>query len=364
EGDGVRPSEELVFCILRGGGRRPGVWPSLTREARTGGVRMQSCTAQGMLRRARLGEGLPDVVYNRVATRSQERSAEVCAVKAMLCQRRIPFFNARFFDKREVLSTLQEDEHTAGLLPTTVVDPDLESVRSLLETGDAVYLKPYAGSYGEGICRIERAGAGYRVSHRIGQATVVDSFSTLRACLAAARGRMNRAAHVAQQAVPLRTYEGAPTDFRIHVQRAEGDWEVVAIGAKVARPGGVTTHVKAGGRVEAGDVVLESWFGADAPRMRERLEDAATRIAARLSSALDPGLAELGIDLGIAEDGSLGVFEANAKPGRAIFLHPRLRTASAASCRLLIARALSLRRFPGSDRVGAKTAAKHAGVVS
>lgn len=351
----MRRTEEIVFAILTCTGPHRGGWPLLRREARVEGVRLERYTAAELLRRARHGQPLPDVVYNRVATRSQERSAAVRAAKAVLNGNHIPYFNERFFDKREVLSALQGDVHTAGLLPPTLLDPDLDGVRSLLETGNAVYLKPQSGSYGEGICRIERIGTGYRMSRRCGDITVVNGFDTLRACLVATRSHMRRTAHVAQQAVALRRYAGAPTDFRLHVQRAEDDWEVVAIGAKVARSGGLTTHVRAGGRVEAGDVVLRDWFGAGASSMRERMEDAARCIAVRLCACLDPGLAELGIDMGIAEDGRFGVFEANAKPGRAIFLHPRLRTAAARSCHLLLAHGGALvqrRGRPRSSDVG------------
>jgi hypothetical protein len=333
----VRRTEEIVFGILTCTGSHTGGWPLLRREAGAEGVRLERYTAAELLRLARHRQSLPDVVYNRVATRSQERSAAVRGAKTVLNGNNIPYFNERFFDKREVLSALQGDVRTAGLLPPTLLDPDLTGVRSLLETGSAVYLKPQSGSYGEGICRIERYGSGYRMSRRSGEVTVVNGFDTLRACLAATRAQMRRTAHVVQQAVALRRYDGAPTDFRLHIQRVEDDWEVVAIGAKVARCGALTTHVRAGGRVEAGDVVLRDWFGAGAASMRERMESAARCIAVRLRACLDPGLAELGIDMGIADDGQFGVFEANAKPGRAIFLHPRLRTAGVRSCHLLLA---------------------------
>ena len=287
----------------------------------------------------------PTVVYNRLPTRRDEVSEASLQVKRALRQQHIPYFNERFVNKREIDQILRNHDETAEYLPETVYTATEDNALRFLERYGAVFLKPVSGSFGEGICRIFRDGNRYVLAVRRASVPFTRAFGTLSDALAACRAQMGGMSCLLQEEIPLKRYDGCKTDFRVHVQRAGGErWHTVAIGAKVAHPSGITTHVHSGGRVEAGDTVLARWFGARRADARERIEAAAVVICRRVANTIDPRLGELGLDMGIATDGRIVVFEANAKPGRAIFRHPALRAAGEESRRMILRYAEHLHR--------------------
>ena len=300
---------------------------------------------RGEAARAEMGPPTPTVVYNRLPTRRDEVSDASLRVKNALRQEHIPYFNARFVNKREIDQILRNHDETVEYLPETVYTATEAHALRFLERFPAVFLKPVSGSFGEGICRISRDGDRYVFAVRRAGVTFTKAFGDLSDALAACRAQMGGMSCLLQEEIPLKRYDGCKTDFRVHMQRGGGArWHTVAIGAKVAHPSGITTHVHSGGRVESGDVVLARWFGDRSGDARERIEEAAASICRRVADSIDPRLGELGLDMGIATDGRIVVFEANSKPGRAIFRHPALRSAGEVSRRMIVRYAEYLHR--------------------
>ncbi|HET7615921.1 MAG TPA: YheC/YheD family protein, partial [Bacillales bacterium] len=110
--------------------------------------------------------------------------------------------------------------------------------------------------------------------------------------------------------------------------------------AKVAGNGSVTTHIKYGGEVKT----IEEVLGAEgkANLAREQLIRAALAISVVLEEKTEGIIGEIGFDLGIDRNGKVWLFEANSKPGRHIFIHPKLKTADERSRRLPLAFAVHL----------------------
>lgn len=325
---------------------------SLLRTGRERGVMVFSFTPRGLTDAgARFVEGFggagerpkgvfpwPTVVYNRVATRKDEVSPSVERVKGALRQRGVRYFNERFFNKREVDQVLRADSETALLLPDTVSGWDAHRVSEMLTRYGSVFVKPISGSFGEGICQLTQVGGRYRLDVRGQLGTVPRFYDDRDDCLESCRAQLGGWACVIQEGIDLLTYEEAKTDFRVHVHRdARLEWKVAAIGAKVAHHSAITTHVHSGGHVEDSDSVFKAWFGEKSGEARERMESAAIRVCQRLTEQLDPSLGELGLDMGLARDGRVVLFEANSKPGRAIFSHRSLVDAARVSRDLLFA---------------------------
>lgn len=288
----------------------------------------------------------PDVVYNRLPTRKEESGRESLVAKDIFQRRGIPYFNARFLNKGELDQTLRKHADTRRFLPDTRIRADSATIAQMLQNYGAVYVKPVAGSFGEGILRIAREGLQYRLeSKEYGQTRYFDRMGD---CLQDCQMRMNGSRYLVQEEVPLAAYEGCRTDFRVHAIRSVQGWRVAAIGAKVSRSGAITTHVKSGGRLASADRVLEDWFGSDGSVVREQMVNAAIAICERLTQSFDGYLGELGLDMGIARDNRMVLFEANSKPGRIIFTHPSLRAADRRSREVLLEWAESLVQGPKS----------------
>ncbi len=275
---------------------------------------------------------LPTVVYNRLPTRRDEASDAVKRAKIWARENNIPYFNERFLNKREIDEVLRESVDTASLLPNTVLRLNEKSVSDMLAEYQEIFIKPISGSFGEGICRMAQEGRAYRLQVREYDRINTYHFQHINECIRYCQSRFAIGPFIVQEAVSLLQYDDCKTDFRVHVHRLDlSHWRVAGIGAKVAQPDGITTHVHSGGRLEDADVVLRSWFGSDAPRVRHALESAAKTVSRRLAEQMDGWYAEFGLDMGISQNERIVLFEANAKPGRMIFSHPSLKSAGVKS---------------------------------
>jgi hypothetical protein len=152
--------------------------------------------------------------------------------------------------------------------------------------------------------------------------------------------------YVVQQGIRLVEIENCPIDFRFHMHKdGENRWVVAGIGAKKAGRGSVTTHIKNGGSLMTPELALGRIF---VDRSDDVLKEA-KEIAVKLSEAIERNyshtLGELGLDIGIDRDGSVWMFEANAKPGRSIFKHPALKEQGRASLEYILDHCLYLSKF-------------------
>ncbi len=307
---------------------------SVLQSAKEQGVLAYVVTAENIIHQTTL----PSVIYNRVPTRKEEASFAVVRAKAFFKQRFIPYFNSRFFSKREVDDALRETKQ-ADLLPDTMMGgEDNESVHTMMNRYGTLFLKPVAGSFGEGICRITGKDGQIQVNYRQGTQTVTRLFSTLDEAMNASRQQMGHVPFLIQEEVPLALYAGCKTDFRVHLcRRNESEWEPVAIAAKVGQRDAVTTHVHSGGQIENAGVVLDAWYGRQSKAVLDQLADRAVSVSQTLCNTLPVQLGELGLDMGIDQEGRIYLFEVNAKPGRIIFTHPSLRSAGMLSRQYVLA---------------------------
>lgn len=264
---------------------------------------------------------LPDVVYNRILGRSRELSAPIRKVENLL--RSLPdtaaFFNPGYFDKWQVSEALGRDPAIHGLVPRTLrATPN--SVHELLEGHGMVYVKPRDGFAGRGIIRVERvAPRRYRVT-RLSGVRPIRSLGDWPMVRRLVGTTARKTPCIVQQGVRLPVYRGRAFDLRAMVQKDEsGAWCLTALVAKLAAPGGITTHIRTGGDALMVGPVLARVFGGEAPQVRRRVEEAALAIAAALESGIGRELGELGMDLAVDREGRPWVLEVNAKPGRKVF---------------------------------------------
>jgi|HigsolmetaAR203D_1030402.scaffolds.fasta_scaffold00147_2 hypothetical protein len=293
---------------------------------------------------------LPDVVYNRLPSRSAEKSQAILGLKERFLRRNIPIFNWSFFDKWDVYDLLKNDPDASVHVPESIINPSPEQLRQMLEKHSFIYLKPTGGSLGIGIFRITyHKNSGYFVRYRRGSRNVLlrfNQFSGLMRLLNnLTRGRMKN--YVAQQGIRLLELDGSPIDFRFHMNKnGRNEWVVGGIGAKRAGRGSITTHVRTGGQVIPPEKALTRILGEE--KARAALQEA-KQTAIKLARAIERNyryrIGELGFDLGIDKDGKIWMFEANSKPGRSIFKHPALKEQGRETLSLIFEHCLYLAKF-------------------
>ncbi|MGZ0052428.1 YheC/YheD family endospore coat-associated protein [Brevibacillus gelatini] len=282
---------------------------------------------------------MPDVVYDRIPSRSAEKHEAVREFKYRLASYpNLPMFNQGFFNKWGVHQLLYPNPEVNEHIPETYTSPTLVTVRNLLRKYPIVYLKPKNGSLGYGIVKVtKQPGGGYTASYHNGSGNVKRQFSKLSSLYQHVFRSRRVSNYLAQQGIPLKTFHGRPFDFRVHLHKnQQNEWVVSCTAAKVAGSGSVTTHVRTGGTVIPGDELLLQLYGRQKALMAERISEASIRIAKAIEQAKGIDLGELGLDMGIDIHGHVWMFEANSKPGRSIFKHARLKQADQESRKLLV----------------------------
>lgn len=271
---------------------------------------------------------LPDVIFNRLASRQAEKSAAVKNLKERFLQKQIQLFNWSFFDKWDVYHLL-EGEEASKYVPESKINPTADTIREMLRKHRFVYLKPTGGSLGIGIFRLtHQPGTGYFARFRQGGKNILLKFAKFDGLMNFLRRKKgNLSNHVLQQGIRLIEIDGRPIDFRFHLNKnMNNQWKVTGIGAKVAGKGSVTTHLRNGGKLMTPEQVLQLIYNDKAEQMLNNAKQAAIKLAEAIEKNYSYRLGELGFDIGIDQDGEIWMFEANAKPGRSIFKHPALKS--------------------------------------
>lgn len=290
---------------------------------------------------------IPDVIYNRIASRKVENQTATGDIKERFVRRNIPFFNWSFFDKSDVYHLLEREEAFKHV-PESTNNPTASKLKEMLKIHRFVYLKPSAGSLGFGIYRITyHPNRGYFIRYRKDGKNILLRYSKFEGILKMLRinqNGMNR--YIAQQGIRLIEIDNCPIDFRFHMTKnVNNKWEVAAIGAKKAGRGSVTTHIRTGGSLYTPDHILREVYGNRADVVLSTAKETAIKLAEAIERNYPHRLGELGFDLGIDQNEEIWMFEANAKPGRTIFKHPSLKMEEKISLDNIYEHCLFLSRF-------------------
>lgn len=269
---------------------------------------------------------LPNVIYNRLPNRKTERLAEYSdVVQRLRSEYNIPIFNPGFFDKWDIHEKLTINENAVPFLPRTLAFPKKSDVRTFIKECHHIYMKPKNGSLGMGIQQIiyKPEESFYYCRFRDKKRNRLRRYSSLDRLLKVQfpSGFDN---FVVQEGIDLLSFQNKPIDFRVHTNKdMNGQWKLSALAAKVAGPGSVTTHVKSGGQVKS---VSEIWEDLQLKKqLLNDLKQAALLLSHLIDEAIEGNVGEIGFDLGIDRNEKIWMFEANSKPGRTIFSHPKLR---------------------------------------
>lgn len=291
---------------------------------------------------------LPDVVYNRLASRAADVSVSIEQLKQRFMRKNIPIFNWSFYNKWDVYRMLEDENEAYKHIPESTINPAPEQIREMLRKHKFIYLKPTGGSLGKGIYRITYSPTkGYFVRFRRNGRNALlrfQKFSGLMTMLGTKQGRLSK--YVAQQGIRLVEIDGSPIDFRFHLVRNNSNkWVVAGIGAKKAGKGSVTTHIKNGGTLLTPQQALGRVFGNRSDEILQRMKDVSIKLAEAIQRNSKHHVGELGFDLGVDTDERIWMFEANSKPGRSIYKHPALREEGRETLSLIFQHCLYLAKF-------------------
>lgn len=259
-----------------------------------------------------------DVVYNRIPNREWEKTSFVQETLTRLRSRYgRRFFNPSFFDKGEIYARINSSPIRSHL-PLTEPLHSKESLSKMLKLSLPLYLKPADGRAGDGIIYLEpvRGEEGEETirirSTDTGKERTVSSAMIWEILSPSIHHR----SYLIQQAIPRLTFAGRPFDLRVLVQKGgEGRWAVTGVGARLAGPERITTHIPQGGsRLSPEEAFSLTMTREERRRKYREIEEVALGIARVIDAGYDQSLGEMSMDLGLSPEGKLWFFEANAKP--------------------------------------------------
>lgn len=263
---------------------------------------------------------LPDVVYDRVSSRTAERAPSLVRAKEQLLSCPVKYYNRSFFNKWDVHRILEKHAATKGHLPQTEELSSVEVLEKSLKRFGVVYVKPTQGSHGAGIFRVAKVRTGY--NYRFTRLNLPDRRGHTRGVapiLSMASRLMKNGQYVVQRGLRLARIGGAPFDVRVLLQKSvRNKWSIQSMVARVAEPGNVVSNVADGGHILHPRRALALAFGGRInPRPTLwRLKRIARATAEAIESEVGYELAEMGVDLGIDASAKIWVIEANSRPGR------------------------------------------------
>ncbi|MFV9511210.1 YheC/YheD family protein [Tepidibacillus sp. LV47] len=257
---------------------------------------------------------LPDVIYNRISSRSQERKFKA---KIAELQKQIPFFNEHFLNKWQVYEMLKKTS-IHQFMPETTYFKGNQSLKEMIKKYPIVYLKPTNGALGKGIIKIERSPEQYIVQYsRINGASTF-YFKNLNKLLKHLYPRLQSEPYLIQEGLNLIQLNRRPIDFRILVQKnGRGHWSITSMIARIANDQQFVSNLARGG-TQAGVMATIRQASPELSKTikKEHFRKLALQIAKKLEESTSGHFAELGIDLGLDNDGKIWLLEVNSKPSK------------------------------------------------
>ncbi len=264
---------------------------------------------------------LPDIVYDRIISRTFERKESTKRVISYLASENVKYFNPKFLNKWEIHTILSQHPILNQYLPETRKYNGLTNLIDFMDTYKTVYLKPGNGSLGLGIIRISRLPEGYFYQFRKGKKNVTGFWKTVDELNKALETQIKNKFYIMQQGLDLIKYQGRVFDIRVLMQKTgQGQWIDSAMVARIGAAGSIFPNVAAGGEPKNIEAVWQELTSADwntSPTCT-----VTKQISLMAAEAVENTLgtfAELGLDIGTDGNGNVWIIEINSKPSRKVF---------------------------------------------
>lgn len=258
----------------------------------------------------------PGVIHNRAIYKAPSALRKICILQE---QGTIIYNHNNRYGKDEIHRLLAEHPLLSHHLPASL-QATSGNIELMMERYNDLLLKPASASVGRGIMRLKLDNRGWGLLYKarrtadLWKVLRLDKRGTLPAWV---KRRVTQIPYLIQERLPLAELDGRPLDVRVTVQRGlSGDWAVTGLYAKVSAPGRFLSNLAQGGSAFPAELLLRRIFPpfTTARALTDSL-DLALRAAAYLSGRL-PLLADLGMDIGITNNGQVYLIECNGRDQR------------------------------------------------
>jgi len=262
---------------------------------------------------------IPDVIYNRIHSRKLEHSEQFRHFRNRIETLQIPLFNERFLSKWEVYNQIFQEKNLFPYIPKTKIYTK-EHLYELAQEFETVFVKPVHGSQGRNIIKLTKVDENhYTLQSSI---TSLNNNSSNKVSLDEIHHLIKPFLHnrfyLIQQGVELASYESCSMDFRVLCHKnLNNHWQVTSIVARVAASDEFVSNIARGGRLLRPLNVLRTSVGTkQSLEVLALMKELALETASIISNSSTGITGELGIDIGVDQDGKPWIIEANSKPSK------------------------------------------------
>jgi glutathione synthase/RimK-type ligase-like ATP-grasp enzyme len=263
---------------------------------------------------------LPNSIYDQVTSRKLEHSSKYADKRVKLSELYATrIFNDGFFDKLQVNEWLIKDTRLRQHMPMTYRYQNASEAMAFVQRFPTTFFKPVHGSLGLGIIRLTKHADG-TVSYAIKRqhtAPTLGKVGSSGQAIRVIQRRLKSRPYLMQQGITLAAYHDRPFDIRILLQRdGKGSWRRTKMFARVAKAGDFTSNLSSGGEALPVDQVLQTVFPSSEKRRtcHRQIRNVSKLITDVIERESGKQFGELGVDVGVDENGDVWIIEVNSKP--------------------------------------------------
>ncbi|MFT8320741.1 MAG: YheC/YheD family protein [Bacillus sp. (in: firmicutes)] len=269
---------------------------------------------------------IPTILYDRCFYHESSHSNQCKNIVTWLKKREdIAFIGNGLPNKLTLYNVLKQSSLQAYIPKTKTLD-HAESLLAELSPAYPVIIKPINGSQGNGIYYIEKRHKEILVKTDKKDKQVEHIFSHSKKFTSWLNSLLAKNAYLSQPYLPLYNKKKQPFDIRSLLQKSpSGKWKIVEKGIRVGEANRIISNLSAGAEV----IPFQDWLKNTSFPLKNFLENEVNDILSSIPEVLEkafPSLFEIGVDIGVTENGSLWILDINSKPGRKVILsaYPQL----------------------------------------
>ncbi|MCM3567915.1 YheC/YheD family protein [Neobacillus mesonae] len=263
---------------------------------------------------------IPSILYDRCFYGDDEHSKQCLPIVTWLKSRRdITFLGYGLPNKLELYESLK-DTVLSPYLPPTLFAADTDIILKELDARNKVILKPINGAQGYGIYYLKKSAKNYHVKTEKQKQIISRIFPNEVKLLKWLKPLIKNRKYLLQPYLELFNQDLQPFDVRILLQKNEkGNWSERGRGIRFGTTGGLLSNLSNGGTASSFQEWTASLPTAKADYIRSELDYILDKLPGLLEDKFLP-LFEIGVDIGIARNGSIWILDLNSKPGRKVVL--------------------------------------------
>ena len=255
-------------------------------------------------------DGVPNVFYNRVPYRKDEKTEQFIRFKAWCNENNIPMFNGGFFKKWDIYNALSKDSMLNQHIPYTQLIQSKDQLEQQLNKFHSLYLKPNDGSKGNGIFVLSRHED--KTIHIKGHNGIYGTSFFHNIWEKKVNPLLLEREYILQEKTDILKHEECPFDYRVLSHHVKNKWVVSGIGIRQSKLNGITTHVLQGGNILTVDEVTTD---KDIEKISGLTLLCGNALEKAFGNSPDFGhIKEFSMDIGKTVEGDFYIFDVNSKP--------------------------------------------------